>query len=65
MKIMLNGEPAVIVCDTLQELLLELGHDERAVATAVNKVFVPVAIRASTELTDGDHIEIIAPMAGG
>lgn len=65
MKIMLNGEPAVIACDTLEELLFELGHDEKAVATAVNKVFVPVAIRASTELADGDHIEVIAPMSGG
>ena len=65
MKIVLNGKPADIACDTLQALLIELDHNKNVVATAVNKEFVPMADRASTELSEGDHIEIIAPMSGG
>jgi sulfur carrier protein len=65
MKIILNGEPQETDCGTLQALLEELGHKEKSVATAVNKIFVPKTSRDSYLLESGDLIEIIAPMAGG
>lgn len=65
MKIVINGEDADIACDSLQELLTELSHEQGSVATAVNQVFVSVADRGTTMLADGDRVEIIAPMAGG
>ena len=65
MKIILNGKPADVECNTLAQLLELLEHDERSVVTAVNKEFVPKVERASTQLADNDLVEIIAPMAGG
>lgn len=65
MKIILNGELRETDCETLQALLEVLGHSEKSVATAVNKVFVPKLSRDSYRLESNDLIEIIAPMAGG
>lgn len=65
MKIILNGEPQDTSCETLQTFLEELGHNEKSVATAVNKVFVPKSSRGSCRLESGDLVEIIAPMSGG
>ena len=65
MKILLNGEMIETECSTLSALLESLNHDESAVATAVNKAFVPIKQRHSYSLQSGDLIEIIAPMAGG
>jgi len=65
MKIILNGEPVLVECDTLEQLLDVLEHQEHSVVTAVNKEFVPKAERASIRLSENDLVEIIAPMAGG
>ena len=37
----------------------------RKIATAVNGRFVAAAARPATPLTDGDKIEVVAPMQGG
>jgi sulfur carrier protein len=42
-----------------------LGYGGAAVATALNEAFVPSALRASTPLSDGDRLEIVAPKQGG
>jgi len=65
MKIILNGEPVVVECDTLEQLLDVLEHHKHSVVTAVNKEFVPKTERASIRLSENDLVEIIAPMAGG
>ncbi len=65
MKIVLNGDTVETACNTLQELLDSLSHEEGSVATAVNKEFVPSNERTSLKLKSGDLIEIIAPMSGG
>ena len=65
MKIVLNGDIMETDCDTLQELLDSLSHNEGSVATAVNKEFVPSKERTSLKLQGGDLVEIIAPMSGG
>ncbi|MAU96387.1 MAG: thiamine biosynthesis protein ThiS [Fulvimarina sp.] len=65
MKIILNGEPAEVNAATLAAALEELGYGEGPFATALNRDFVPVGERPETRLTEGDAIEIIAPMQGG
>ncbi|WP_171240424.1 sulfur carrier protein ThiS [Ruegeria sp. HKCCA5491] len=64
MKIVLNGEPREVRAETLSDLLLECGFTGR-VATAVNEDFVPSTLRVAHKLTDGDKVEVVAPMQGG
>jgi sulfur carrier protein len=65
MKIIVNGVKAdVLACD-LAAALEELGYGGAAVATALNEAFVPGALRASTSLSNGDRLEIVAPKQGG
>ncbi len=64
MKIVLNGEPLVVRAETLSELLVERDFPGR-VATAVNEEFVPSGLRIARCLSDGDRVEIVAPMQGG
>ncbi|WP_209598965.1 sulfur carrier protein ThiS [Ruegeria sp. HKCCSP351] len=64
MKIVLNGETRDVSAETLSDLLLECGFSGR-VATAVNEDFVPSSLRIGHKLTDGDRIEVVAPMQGG
>ena len=54
----LHGRP-------LARALAELGFGDRIVATAVNGDFVPARKRAETALSEGDRIEVVAPMQGG
>ncbi len=65
MKIRINGEEALVQCDTLEALLAELGHEKDSVATAVNQEFVTKQMRESYTLTENDSVDIIAPMSGG
>ncbi|MCO5092789.1 sulfur carrier protein ThiS [Bosea sp. (in: a-proteobacteria)] len=65
MTLLLNGVPREIAAKTLAEALAELGFGGRIVATAMNGEFVPARRRAETCLSEGDRIEIVAPMQGG
>ncbi len=65
MKITVNGESLDARGPTLARLLTELGMGDAKVATAVNEAFVPVGLRASRILKDGDRVEIVAPRQGG
>lgn len=65
MKLQLNGEPVEVDLATLADLLQAQGFGDAKVATAVNGDFVPVAARANVNLTDGDRVEVLAPMQGG
>jgi sulfur carrier protein len=65
MRIEVNGEPREIGARSLADAVAELGLAETVVATALNGDFVPRGERAGTPLTDGDRIEIVAPMQGG
>lgn len=64
MKITLNGQDQDTTATTLADLLDQQGFSGR-VATAVNGAFVPAAARAATALSDGDKVEVVAPMQGG
>ncbi len=65
MKLQLNGAPIEVQITTLAELLTAEGFGGAKVATAVNGGFVPVSTRADHALSDGDNIEVLAPMQGG
>ena len=64
-SIELNGEPAVTDAETLADLLEEKGYNGAVVATALNGTFLPKGLRAATPLSDGDAVEVVAPMQGG
>lgn len=64
MKIILNGDTVETSASTLADVLVEQNLSGR-VATAVNEVFVPVGLRATHTLNDGDRVEVLAPMQGG
>lgn len=65
MTLLLNGAPQEIAGKTLAEALAEFGYAEKIVATAVNGEFVPARKRSEMKLSDGDRIEVVAPMQGG
>lgn len=65
MRIIVNGETHEVSGPTLALVLEELGYGAAVVATAVNGAFAPAAMRADLALTDGDAVEIVAPMKGG
>ena len=65
MHIVLNGRPCEVVGARLDRVLEELGYQGAKVATAVNGAFVAKGARRTTALSDGDALEVIAPMQGG
>lgn len=65
MKITVNGTAQETGADTLDALLITLGHGAAKVATAVNEAFVPAALRPQQTLNEGDRVEIVTPRQGG
>lgn len=64
-EITVNGRAARTGADTLAGLIAEQGFGEARVATAVNGDFVAERARATTELRDGDSVEILSVRQGG
>jgi len=65
MNILLNGQTIKTQATSLSELLTEQGYGAAKVATAVNGSLAPASMRHEHQITDGDQIEIVAPMQGG
>jgi len=65
MRIVVNGQTAEVQGETLAQILVELGHGDAKIATAVNEEFVPAPQRAILQLQAGDRVEIVAPRQGG
>ena len=65
MRILVNGDWRETRSGELAATLAELGYGGRIVSTAVNGEFVAADARSSTALTDGDRVEVLAPMQGG
>jgi sulfur carrier protein len=65
MRILVNGASREVSSALLSAALEELGYGGAVVATAVNGEFVPAAERPTARLTDGDRLEVLAPMQGG
>ena len=65
MRIFLNDDAHDVDAATLAVALDSLGFSGRKIATALNGRFVAATARPATKLTDGDRIEVVAPMQGG
>ncbi len=65
MNILLNGEPRQVNAAALNEVLAEVGFAGAVVATALNGGFIAAPARAETVLSEGDRLEVLAPMQGG
>ena len=65
MRIIVNGDQREVTPGTLALALDALGYGGKKIATAVNGRFVAAAARPRVELSDGDKIEVVAPMQGG
>lgn len=65
MNIVLNGEQKDVDAENVADVLNELGFGGATVATALNETFVPVGLRETTNLKEGDRLEVLAPMQGG
>jgi sulfur carrier protein len=65
-KVTLNGEARSISTNIkLQDAIEQWQLASATFAIAINEQFVPKSIYASTELHDGDCVEIVVPMQGG
>ncbi len=66
MKIIVNGDVHdVPAAASLAGALEQLGLGGAVVATALNGEFVASAARGKVTLSEGDRIEVLAPMQGG
>ena len=65
MKIIVNGEDRDLEAETLAAALVALDYEDAKVATALNGEFVPMRVRDSTPVREGDRLEIVAPRQGG
>jgi sulfur carrier protein len=64
-KILVNGAWRETTAAELAAVLEELGYADGVVSTALNGEFVAAAARARTRLSEGDRLEVLAPMQGG
>jgi sulfur carrier protein len=65
MQIFVNGDRHDVEHATLALALDALGYGGKKIATAVNGRFVAAPARPRLALSDGDRIEVVAPMQGG
>lgn len=65
MRILVNGVWRETEAHELAAVLEEQGFGGRVVATAVNGEFVAAPARGELALSDGDTVEVLAPMQGG
>jgi sulfur carrier protein len=62
--IVVNGMPAAL-CTTISELLSTMDLPPRGIAVAVNGEVVPRASWATSELAEGDNVEVLTAAQGG
>ena len=66
MRLLVNGSARVATSGaTVAGLLETMGDTRQGVAVAVNDAIVLRSAWTSTELTDGDRVEVLAPTRGG
>ncbi|NKB23305.1 MAG: sulfur carrier protein ThiS [Kiritimatiellae bacterium] len=66
MKIVINGKSYESEENqTVQKMIETYGYDQTSIAVAVNQEFVPRVDYGKKIVSEGDEIEIVAPMQGG
>ncbi len=64
--VVINGQPRTVnPGTTVAALIAELGLADRKVAVERNREVVPRAQHATTELADGDRLEVVTFVGGG
>jgi sulfur carrier protein len=65
-QLTVNGRPVELDAPTtVAELVTARAQDARRVAVARNGAVVPRSAWTSTQLADGDAVEVLAAVAGG
>ena len=65
MRIVLNGQYCNVKNTTLDQILIECGYTNSAIATALNDTIVHKQARVGTVLNEVDRLEVVAPIGGG
>lgn len=66
MRLVVNGEERQVAgSTTVKELLVSLGLGDTLVAVERNEEVVPRARHESTQLEDGDRVEVVHFVGGG
>jgi len=65
MQLTLNGEPYQTDARNIRELIEQLGYARQAVAVERNRELVPRKHHETTELAEGDAIELVTLVGGG
>ncbi len=66
MQIQLNGEPYELPAgESVADLLARLDLTGRRLAVELNRDIVPRSAHATTELSEGDHVEVVHAIGGG
>lgn len=65
MKLTINGQPQDIDAARVDSLLEALGFGGQAVAVELNQQVVPKREHATTELSEGDTLELVTLVGGG
>lgn len=65
MRILVNGDWRDIAAPDLAAALVQLGYGGSVVATALNGEFVPGNLRSISALSEGDRVDVVAPVQGG
>ena len=65
MQLIINGEIQQTISKTIQELLLELGIEDKVMAAAVNMNVVKKDIWDSFQLNENDRVEFLQFVGGG
>lgn len=65
MHIILNGQPHTTNATTIAALTIEMGLNMRQVAVEQNLAIIPKSQHATTQLSEGDRVEILAFVGGG
>ncbi len=65
MQIVVNGEERTVAAMSVQAFLTSLGIDPQRVAVELNLDILPKSDYATTELKEGDQLEIVHFVGGG
>ena len=65
MQLTINGETKQIGSHTIQELLIELGIEDKVMAAAVNMDVVKKDVWDSFQLNENDRVEFLQFVGGG
>ncbi len=66
MQIQLNGEPYELPAgQSVADLLARLDLTGRRLAVELNRGIVPRSAHATTELSEGDYVEVVHAIGGG